>query len=175
MAEYISVKIEKASLEGHIKRICRSNLKKPAKICTECPIIEPILEIMDEHGWAYNADALQGSNRLFVNLKSQYYEDFVSRGKRYELRAYGDQWTEEHVYAGRRVELRNAWSRGSLWGTVGKAMTGSLEDIFDSISYKLVEPRAKSRKDAIADNLGLYKPGQKYIAFEVKLDSTKPR
>lgn len=58
MTEYITLKIEKDSLESHVKRICRSNLKKPAKICTQCPILDPVLGIMEKYGWKYNKKAL---------------------------------------------------------------------------------------------------------------------
>jgi len=54
MNPYYTLKIKKESLEGHVKRICRSNLKKPAKICQVCPFIETILEIMDKYDWQYN-------------------------------------------------------------------------------------------------------------------------
>ena len=59
MAEYITLKIEKETLEDHVVRICRSNLKKPAKICTKCPILGPVIDIMDYHGWKYNSEAMK--------------------------------------------------------------------------------------------------------------------
>lgn len=54
MPEYINLKIGKGHLEDHVKRICRSNLKRPCKICTECPILGQAIEVMEEHKWKYN-------------------------------------------------------------------------------------------------------------------------
>jgi len=59
MIEYITLRIEKDSLEDHVKRICRRNLKKPAKICTQCPILGPVIELMKEHDWKYNISAMK--------------------------------------------------------------------------------------------------------------------
>jgi len=56
MSEYYQIKIPKQNLEDHVKRICRSNLKKPAKICQQCPFIEPVLEIMNSYDWKYNGE-----------------------------------------------------------------------------------------------------------------------
>ena len=57
--EYLNLKVNKRDLEDHVKRICRSNLKRPCKICTKCPILEPIIKIMDSYGWAYNREGLK--------------------------------------------------------------------------------------------------------------------
>ena len=112
--------------------------------------------------------------RLFVNLTFEAFMDFTERGKRYEVRAYGRGWTERNVYAGRRVELRKAFSRGSLWGRINDVKTGTLEEIFDRIiDYHLVEPRAKSREEAIDENKKLLNYAKNYIAFEIVLDQRK--
>ena len=50
------LKISVKALEDHVKRICRSNLKRPCKICMECPFINPILNIMDSYNWGYNKE-----------------------------------------------------------------------------------------------------------------------
>ena len=55
----ITLKIEQENLESHVKRICRSNLKKPAKICTQCPIIKPVMDIMQKYDWKYNPEILK--------------------------------------------------------------------------------------------------------------------
>lgn len=59
MTKYIKLKIKKDVLEDHVKRICRKNLKKPAKICTKCPILGPVVDIMEEYGWKYNKEAMK--------------------------------------------------------------------------------------------------------------------
>ena len=74
MVEYIGVKIEKRSLEDHVKRICRNNLKRPIKICTQCPILGPVIEIMGEWGWKYNGQA------LFYEPSAKTKETFAKQG-----------------------------------------------------------------------------------------------
>lgn len=55
-------------------------------------------------------------DRLFVPLNKEPFEDFKSKGKTYELRSYGRNFTEKFVYKGRDVELRKGYSGESLWG-----------------------------------------------------------
>ncbi|MFH1400908.1 MAG: hypothetical protein ABIH41_05280 [Nanoarchaeota archaeon] len=108
------------------------------------------------------------SDRLFVNLSTEPYLDFLERGKQYEIRAYGrNGFHEANVYEGRPVELRRAWSRGSMFGTVGHVRVGSIDDIFDAIDYRLAEPRARTREEAVAENRTMLKNPEKYIAFEI--------
>lgn len=59
MKEQITIKIDKESLEEHVKRICRSNLKKPAFICTKCPILGPVIDVMKKYEWRYNEEAMK--------------------------------------------------------------------------------------------------------------------
>lgn len=59
MAEYVDFRIDSVHLEDHVKRICRSNLKRPAKICTRCPFLGPVIDIMEEHGWKYNRKEME--------------------------------------------------------------------------------------------------------------------
>jgi len=110
-------------------------------------------------------------DRLFVNLTSDSFEDFVSRGKHYEVRAYGSKFNELNVYEGRRVELREAYNRRSLWTLVGKVFVGRLETFFDDVNFRKVEPRAESAGQAIKENAELLKHPDKYIVFEVLLNS----
>ena len=58
MEEYITLKVDMDPLEDHVKRICRRNLKKPAKICIKCPFLGPIIDIMDKYQWKYNKEAM---------------------------------------------------------------------------------------------------------------------
>lgn len=106
-------------------------------------------------------------DRLFVPLNTEPFEDFKHNGKTFELRSYGRQYTEKHVYTGRRVEVRKGYSGESLWGTIGKVETGTLEEILTQVSYKLITPKAKNStesKKMINKVLGCK---NKYIAFEV--------
>lgn len=59
MKKFYNLKIEKEKLEEHVKRICRSNLKAPCKICIECPFLETILGIMNLYGWKYNKEGIE--------------------------------------------------------------------------------------------------------------------
>jgi len=109
--------------------------------------------------------------RLFLNLTTEPFLDFKERGKKYEIRAYGRaSLTEESIKSGRRVELRKAYNRGSLWGQVGQVIVGSIEKIFNRVDYKLIEPRATSKEQAIQENKDLLKNPERYIAFEIILD-----
>ncbi len=58
--EFATLRIEKSLLEEHVKRICSSNLKRPAKICTKCPILGPVIDVMEDYGWRYNKEAMKG-------------------------------------------------------------------------------------------------------------------
>ncbi len=106
-------------------------------------------------------------DRLFVPLNTEPFEDFKHNGKTFELRSYGRQYTEKYVYTGRKVELRKGYSRESLWKSIGKVETGTLEEILTKISYKKITPKAKTAeesKNMISEVLGFK---GKYIAFEV--------
>jgi ASC-1-like (ASCH) protein len=106
-------------------------------------------------------------DRLFVPLNTEPFEDFKHNGKTFELRSYGRQYTEKHVYTGRKVEVRKGYSGESLWGIIGKVETGTLEEILNKISYKEITPKAKTveeSKKMINEVLGCK---DKYIAFEV--------
>lgn len=106
-------------------------------------------------------------DRLFVPLNTGPFEDFKHNGKTFELRSYGRQYTEKHVYTGRRVEVRKGYSGESLWGVIGKVEIGGLEEILTKINYKKITPQAKTAEEAknsINKVLGFK---EKYIAFEV--------
>jgi len=109
-------------------------------------------------------------NRLFVNLTTAPFLEFDEGSKKYEVRAYGKKFTEKTVYTGRTVELRNAWNRGSLWGSIGEVVVGNLESIFDSLDFKLVEPKAGNVESAINENKEILNNPDKYIVFEVRLE-----
>ena len=113
---------------------------------------------------------MENIDRLFVNLTGDSFDDFGLRGKRYEVRAYDSRFNEKTVFNGRRVEFRKAYSRGSLWTTIGDVFIGDLATFFQAVNYKRVEPRAKSREEAIVENTRLLKNPQKYIIFEVNLN-----
>jgi ASC-1-like (ASCH) protein len=92
------------------------------------------------------------SNRLFVPLSAEPYQWFSSGQKHWELRRYGRQYTERHVWPHRTVELRHGYSdpNRSLWGTIVAVQRAeNLKDFFDQVPYTQVIPSANSLKEAI--------------------------
>ena len=57
--DYIDLRIKNSELEEHVKRICSSNLKRPAKICTHCPFLGPVIDVMEKYDWKYNKEAME--------------------------------------------------------------------------------------------------------------------
>jgi len=55
----ITTKIDYNELTAHVKRICKSNMKKPAKICLQCPFKKYVLQIMDANDWKYHKSLKQ--------------------------------------------------------------------------------------------------------------------
>lgn len=45
------IKANEKDFTEHVKRICRSNIKKDIKICLNCPFRKYALKIMQKHGW----------------------------------------------------------------------------------------------------------------------------
>jgi hypothetical protein len=90
--------------------------------------------------------------RLFVPLASTPFEWFRTGLKRWELRRYGRQYTEQNIVPGREVELRRGYrSRADvLWGVVTRTIKAtSLADFFDQVPFQLVIPTARDRSEAI--------------------------
>ena len=110
-------------------------------------------------------------DRLWLPLSAPAYQDFTEFGKVYEIRVCVGQYSEKFVYPDRRVELSNGYGKQNRrWGTIGRVVTGSLEEIFEKVEHRLVEPRADSVDKAIAENKDLLGEHPKYIAFEIRLD-----
>lgn len=114
------------------------------------------------------------SKRLFVPLKSEVYDWYLSGCKKWELRRIGRQYTRKNVYAGRIIELRRGYNGESLFGKVGEVYeASSLEEILNDIDYKEIIPSARDEEDA--KNYMAQLLGQKagYIIFEVMLKHKK--
>lgn len=107
-------------------------------------------------------------DRLFVPLNKEPFEDFNSKGKTYELRSYGRNFTEKFVYEGRDVELRKGYSGEILWGKIGKVQIGTLEEILSKVYFKKITPEADSEEKAKKQMLDILGEKEKYIAFEVR-------
>jgi hypothetical protein len=98
--------------------------------------------------------AMEGDSstrRLFVPLASEPFRWFTEGQKQWELRKYGRQYTERHVWVGRRIELRRGYSsKESLWGVIMETVhTANVRDFFGKVNYKIVIPAAQSEVEAI--------------------------
>ena len=91
-------------------------------------------------------------DRLFVPMNKQPH-DWVRNGlKRWELRLYRRQFTEQHVRVGRVVELRRGYSRTgcSVWGRiVAVQVAESIGEFYDAVPWQGVIPWANDQFDAI--------------------------
>jgi hypothetical protein len=52
--EKMMLEVDKEKFIAHIKRICRTNIRRPCKICLVCPFRDYILQIMKEKGWKFS-------------------------------------------------------------------------------------------------------------------------
>jgi ASC-1-like (ASCH) protein len=113
--------------------------------------------------------------RLFVPLSTEPFLWFQSGKKRWELRKYGRQYTEQHITLGRTVELRKGYSRkeDSIWGIVSSVERAhGLEEFFRNVPYKDVIPTATDLDDAIsaaARILGIHPKEEDVIGFKVEI------
>ncbi len=104
---------------------------------------------------------------LFVSLTRDAFEDFL-HGKEWELRKAELQWNERQVFPGRKVTLACGYSGPRMKGlTIGKVIFGKLEEIFQHVPWKKVEPRAENEAEAIKLNLLLVGQSRCYVAFQV--------
>ncbi len=51
MGEKILLEVDETRFTDHVKRICCSNIRRPAKICLVCPFREHVLNVMRKNGW----------------------------------------------------------------------------------------------------------------------------
>ncbi len=109
-------------------------------------------------------------DRVFIPLAKEPFFDFKLYGKTYELRRLERQWTEKNVRTGRHATVSCGYSGARLEGTIGLVIIGSLNEIFREVDFKKIEPRAKTVREAINENLKTLGRAKRYIAFEVKFD-----
>ncbi len=116
------------------------------------------------------------NDRLFVPLSSEPYSWFQSGLKKWELRKYGRQYTEKHVYLGRRVELRRGYSDKTkvLWGVIEVVeCANNLELFFGKVAFHEVIPVASNLQDAISQVALILRihPNEnlKLIGFKMKI------
>lgn len=118
---------------------------------------------------------MQSRPRLFVPLATDPFRWFQSGKKKWELRKYGNQYTENNIYSGRIVELRRGYNTDdSLWGSVDEVKVyGSIEEVYAEIKYEEIIPVACDLKDAleITKNILSSPPNSKYLCFKVSINS----
>jgi hypothetical protein len=118
----------------------------------------------------------KNSNRLFVPLASQPYDWFASGLKHWEIRKYGRQYTEKHVYIGKPVELRRGYSNkiNALWGVIERVeYTDNIRSFFDKVPYADAIPTAFTLEEAIlflVESILRIQPDQpqKIIGFKIR-------
>lgn len=86
---------------------------------------------------------------LFVPLKSEYFEAFVSGSKRDELRRYGPRWNERTCRVGRPVVLSKGYGKthrigGHIWkfkkqhgSTFGSTYRAAIERCFGTLDIDI--------------------------------------
>jgi len=117
---------------------------------------------------------------LFLPLNEDPFNWFIDGAKLFELRKNHRQWTEKHIYRGRRVEIRLGYSGPraySAWGTIGDVrLADCISELFRwKISWRDVLPYCSSEAEAtdMAVNM-LDLPGwyvdEPLICFQIILD-----
>jgi hypothetical protein len=120
--------------------------------------------------------------RLFVPLSSEPFNWFKSEKKRWELRRYGNKYTEKNIIPGRKVELRRGYSdpNQAIWGIIGRVIiSNNLDEFFGIVNFSDVIPIVNSRIEAINLSMHILKiplsESHKVIGFEVLFNSpTEP-
>lgn len=117
-----------------------------------------------------NTETDTPQDRLFVPLKTEHYLAFESGEKDVELRGYGNQFNDDTVYPGRRVELRRGYSTDdSLWGTIEEVHRIWTIEAIPTWFRKRIRPDATRDEflESVDDLLGDY---NRFIAFGVSID-----
>lgn len=110
-------------------------------------------------------------SRLFVPLASEPHRWFESGRKCWELRGAKAQYTANHVYVGRYVELRRGYSdrATALFGIITTvAQSDSIQGIFDSVPYSEVIPDTKSIEEAAEVATDIVGECKGYICFKIR-------
>lgn len=128
-----------------------------------------------------NTGARTERTRLFVPLAKDPFDWFQSGKKEWEIRFWGRQYTDRHVYIGRRVELRRGYSDpdASIWGFIADVKVAeSLCELFNEVDFARAIPSAKSEFEAITICANILRVDVKHltkvIAFRIKVDSSMP-
>ena len=115
-------------------------------------------------------------DRAFVPLTEENFNDF-DNGKDFELRKAERGWTPKNIRTGRRVTVSCGYgTKRRIEGRIGQVIVGTLEEIFEKVAFKRIEPRARDRHHARLMNIEILGNASQYIAFEIKrIDQNKKR
>src|SRR5437588_680600 len=103
---------------------------------------------------------------LLVPLTQEEFRDFLC-GKTWIVKKAERRW-ERQIFPGRSVTISFRDTR--ITGlTVGMVVFGPMSEIFNTIPWKEVEPRAHNKNEAAKLNVCLLGAAPRYVAFEVKL------
>jgi ASC-1-like (ASCH) protein len=110
-------------------------------------------------------------DRLFLPLNGVAFDWFIQGKKKYELRRLYHQYNFKQVKEGRLVELRRGYSGTSIWGQIGQIFVeSSLDQLFDTVSFKNVIPVASSMNEAVSIAKEFVGDKGPYILFEIIRD-----
>jgi len=111
------------------------------------------------------------NDRLFVPLKSIWFDLFKKGEKKWELRGVSNRFNTKTVYKGRHVELRKGYNGESLFGKISDFM---IIDNFTDIDYKIWReaiPQSCWRDDLLMQSIHEYRDKySKFILFKVDIE-----
>lgn len=114
---------------------------------------------------------MESKDRLFVPLKSEFFDSFERGEKKWELRGINSRFNTDRVEPGREVELRKGYNGKSLWGVIEEVKTfGSIEKVAEDIDYNQINPESEDREEFNASVEELLSNYDEFIAFRVKPD-----
>ena len=90
-------------------------------------------------------------DRLFVPMCTRQFRSFQNRGKTWEVRRRGRQWTKQFVRQGRTVELRCGYGKTNkvLWGTIGLVYdVSSIDELFENVPFEKLQTYSASLETA---------------------------
>lgn len=114
-------------------------------------------------------------NRLFVPVTSEAYSWFEDHEKSFELRRDYGRFRSDRMKRGRWVEIRRGYSGDSIWGKIGRVITGeNLREILKETKYSKVIPVARDLDEAVEIARSFVGDQGPYVLFEI-LDHVEGR
>ena len=113
-------------------------------------------------------------DRLFVPLKSLWFDLFKKGEKKWELRGINNNFNVKTIIKRRKVELRKGYNGESLFGVISECLTiNNIEEIPSDI-YSEVIPLDIQNAGVIREFIDYYTSRyESFILFKVVLDGNK--